>query len=846
MSDPYTTPPSNERSAKCPHPFTLFNNTLNHVGPNLSDEEMLQKCIEYVSNKAEQPNCTNQTTNKSGKPCSCSCLSILKDKEELIVPVARYMISFYQKDFHQKYETIINWHKYSINKEYLIPFLNNEEHPMSLENQHLLSDVRVCANAIGTLLDWGKCRWKSVRDHVANNTIPHHGNKGKEKTNTKLSADVYDDLHRYFHYLHQLAQPRATLFVREMSGSGLRNDDEDIKELPTSFSKRGLYARFCNERGYRVSTSPSGVDTLVEDENFDGEKRLPVCRWASFFNFWRKYYPKLRLQRAAKDVCGECFTFRNQLSKGLISATLEENQQSTECVPCELFPSENSHETTEVAETDMTNLADNQPSEEVRLRKEKISRAAYHVAQAAAQRMLANKKINEACEDFQNSVQHSRRRYTFVCDYCQNMQLPYFGKEQPGDTYYFSPLTINVFGVVDCSVEHGILSAHVYDKGKGKKGGDNVASLLMKELKCKNLLRDDECGGELTIIMDNCAGQNKNNMVLRLSAYLVEAKFFKKVSFVFYIVGHTKNCADRWFNILKKNYRKENIYTNQQLLSAMRHSSITVRPVISGDFEEWGSFLDKFYKKLEPGSIQKNHIFEVSHSTTLVLKTDNITTNVSQDTQELRKGGGKNNICRKDQLRQIPRSKIKDPGVAEIKQVELYTKYRKFVPDQFQEDICPYPGKDIMERIKDSRNEKARERAAKKRKTTHSKHTLQDGTSSNKLTTNNNSLPSTSNKHPKSKDITKGKSQTISFTTLKINLPNIDVLGVTIKEKNGKDKFVFIETIDQNSPMKGILIPGDVFVSLNEKVISHTVEYKNEFAASKNKPRVLTIRRMLP
>ena len=175
---------------------------------------------------------------------------------------------------------------------------------MSMENQHLLSDVRVCANAIGTLLDWGKSRWKSVRDHVANNTIPHHGNKGKEKTNTKLSVDVHDDLHRYFQYLHQLAQPRATLFVREMSGSGLRNEDEDIKELPTSFSKRGLYARFCNERGYRVSTSPNGVDTLVEDENFDGEKRLPVCRWPSFFNFWRKYYPKLRLQRAAKDVCG--------------------------------------------------------------------------------------------------------------------------------------------------------------------------------------------------------------------------------------------------------------------------------------------------------------------------------------------------------------------------------------------------------------------------------------------------------------------------------------------------------------------------------------------------------------
>ena len=36
--------------------------------------------------------------------------------------------------------------------------------------------------------------------------------------------------------------------------------------------------------------------------------------------------------------------------------------------------------------------------------------------------------------------------------------------------------------------------------------------------------------------------------------YLVEAGYFKTVNFVFYIVGHTKNAADRWFNILKKQY----------------------------------------------------------------------------------------------------------------------------------------------------------------------------------------------------------------------------------------------------------------------------------------------------
>ena len=67
--------------------------------------------------------------------------------------------------------------------------------------------------------------------------------------------------------------------------------------------------------------------------------------------------------------------------------------------------------------------------------------------------------------------------------------------------------------------------------------------------------------------MDDCAGQNKKDMVLRLAAFLVVAGDFKTVSFVFYIVGHIKNAADRWFNILKKQYRRSNIYSYKQLLA---------------------------------------------------------------------------------------------------------------------------------------------------------------------------------------------------------------------------------------------------------------------------------------
>jgi hypothetical protein len=32
------------------------------------------------------------------------------------------------------------------------------------------------------------------------------------------------------------------------------------------------------------------------------------------------------------------------------------------------------------------------------------------------------------------------------------MPLPHYGGENPGEIYYFSPLTINFFGIVDLSI----------------------------------------------------------------------------------------------------------------------------------------------------------------------------------------------------------------------------------------------------------------------------------------------------------------------------------------------------------------------------------------------------------
>lgn len=114
---------------------------------------------------------------------------------------------------------------------------------------------------------------------------------------------------------------------------------------------------------------------------------------------------------------------------------------------------------------------------------------------------------------------------------------------------------------------------HVYHEGVGKKGANNVASLIMKTLKLKNLLKPSgETGGELNIIFDNCTGQNKNNTVLKLMVWLTEMGYFKTVNFVFLIVGHTKNAADRIFNLIKLQYRKRNLFTFAQLTAVVATS----------------------------------------------------------------------------------------------------------------------------------------------------------------------------------------------------------------------------------------------------------------------------------
>jgi hypothetical protein len=109
---------------------------------------------------------------------------------------------------------------------------------------------------------------------------------------------------------------------------------------------------------------------------------------------------------------------------------------------------------------------------------------------------------------------------------------------------------------------------------------------------------------------------------------------------------------------------------------------VTFEAVDASVFFDYGELLDNFYKPVPVGQFRNDKV-------------------VSREDRE-------------QQLKQLPLQPVTALGLKPIKQVELYTKWRKFVPAEFVDEICPKPHDDILKKVQEARSEKNRERNAKK------------------------------------------------------------------------------------------------------------------------------------
>jgi hypothetical protein len=102
--------------------------------------------------------------------------------------------------------------------------------------------------------------------------------------------------------------------VREETGLGLRDEEENLLKLPTCWSKQGVYARFCFERGFVVTSTHSGntKKSPRTDQLWNENNKQRICSWSSFTNFWEAHYPLIRIGSPSADICTDCHIFFNK------------------------------------------------------------------------------------------------------------------------------------------------------------------------------------------------------------------------------------------------------------------------------------------------------------------------------------------------------------------------------------------------------------------------------------------------------------------------------------------------------------------------------------------------------
>lgn len=112
----------------------------------------------------------------------------------------------------------------------------------------------------------GDSRWKTSKKHAKAGTFPKHGLKGKMgKDSNRRSCQILQAEASLDAFLTKIAQRTSDVPVT----------NDEVVELPSNCSKRGLFKQWCQENGY--------------------PECKPTCSWGHFCSYWNKKFPNLKV-----------------------------------------------------------------------------------------------------------------------------------------------------------------------------------------------------------------------------------------------------------------------------------------------------------------------------------------------------------------------------------------------------------------------------------------------------------------------------------------------------------------------------------------------------------------------
>lgn len=493
----------------------------------------------------------------------------------------------------------------------------------------------MCRSAYLLLWDIGVTTLSNCLSYMTNqnNTFrPRvHGRSGSVSP-TALSADLREQV---VQFILELAE---SIGEASEGRQGRRNlhtaEDKIVYFLPAPYSIARLYRQFLKK--YRCENPLQAHTTPLSLSSFRTIFYSDPCK-------------HIRIRSPRSDVCDECTLYRTFY------------RRQPECSSLE------------------TSITD----------EEKVKKWQQHLQLAKEARLVYNEDIKQAKKMIQQLQTGDLKldayvaHYTF--DFMQNLAIPNFA-DMTKDMYYFSLRNIQVFSIRDDG--DGKQFNYLYDEGDGGKGANYVISMLYYFFRHR-----PRHFATLIIHLhaDNCCGQNKNNMVMQFFLLLVCLGFLKHVELKFMIRGHTHCTIDGGHGIIKKEWRKRNVFSIEQAAQVIQDSSpiasvqyaIILRPE---NFFDWENLLANYFKKLS--NLLSFQEFEMDAARPGVLRYREHQRDPWQETQLFKKGApdfpSLQNV--QDALMQL-----KPPGISEKKQRHLYEKVRKYVPEEFQDIVCPKP-----------------------------------------------------------------------------------------------------------------------------------------------------------
>ena len=414
-----------------------------------------ESCLVYVRSVIATQNCHRPKGSSHPLATTCTCLRGLASNESLnkASDVARYMIRWASLDQITKRELLYEWNRFACQdgsagrgRKFLLPKCA----PLVDDGEEDQEEVLICRNALMELLCVGRRMWTTAMNCPG----MVHKATGKRSNRTIALGEAYESLNSFFADLAQEAAPFARRVIREETGMTVRDDNPNDVALPPHMTKRRCYARWCWERGWRVTkknrtlTWYDALADFPQRENDDasevplwptGSESKTIVHWTTFLYFWKANFSHIKIRNKGADTCTDCLVLTNEFRF---------TRARSRNVPNE----DDDDEDNEDDDDDNDNNegeGENNLAEVIQDVQTILAKAKKHVKQYQTQRNQANHQLSLAKSQIKNKVPSAFRHRVLTIDMGQNLSLPNFEGDQPGDTYYFSPLTVYLFGVVE-------------------------------------------------------------------------------------------------------------------------------------------------------------------------------------------------------------------------------------------------------------------------------------------------------------------------------------------------------------------------------------------------------------